>query len=81
MDVCNAAMVFARLAQQGSRAQRVLLYPKEWDLQEGIMQAVHELDTSLRLLRVVSNRYNVVLSPVDPILKVSEGMHIARVIS
>ena len=80
MEVCNAAMAFAELARQNSQAQRVLLYPREWDLQEGSIVAAHDLDTSLRLLRVVSNRYNVILSPVDPILEMSKGTRYAGMI-
>ena len=75
MDVCNAVMVLAELARQKSRAKRILLYPREWDLQEGRIGASHDLDTTLRLLKVVSNRYDVVLSPVYPIVEVSEGKH------
>jgi len=67
--VCNAAMTFAELARQKSPAQRVLLYPRQWDLDDEAGRGDQRLETSMRLLRVAAVRYQVVLSPVDPILE------------
>ncbi|MCJ1394353.1 hypothetical protein MMC18_007231 [Xylographa bjoerkii] len=73
MTVCNAVMVFAELAAQKSRAQRILLYPKMWDRdleQDGLNTL--ELERSTRLIRVAAVRYGVVLAPIERMLDVGE---------
>ncbi|MCJ1247606.1 hypothetical protein MMC30_004821 [Trapelia coarctata] len=72
MHVCNAAMLFADLARQKSPAQRILLYPRSWDLEAETGKSDQRLETSMRLLRVAAVRYAVVLSPIDPILQTED---------
>jgi hypothetical protein len=65
-DVCEAVMLFAELTAQRSRAQKVLLYPGEWD-----DMAAHghgsskQLETSIRLLKQAQKAYHVALIPVQ----------------
>ncbi|KAL9608138.1 MAG: hypothetical protein Q9167_007005 [Letrouitia subvulpina] len=70
MHVCNALMIFAELENQESLAQRVLLYPKEWD-EAGSGQQVlgPRIATSKRLLRDAAKQYKVMLQPVEPMVK------------
>ena len=74
MTVCNAVMIFAELATQKSRAQRVLLYPKMWDqnIEQDRLKAL-ELERSMRLIRVAAVRYGVVLAPIEGMLDAGEG--------
>lgn len=68
LQVCSAVMLFAELARQKSKAERVLLYPKGWDKGEDRVQEpmnpYHE--TSKRLLKAASGRYGVVLKAMEP---------------
>ncbi|MCJ1437979.1 hypothetical protein MMC27_007366 [Xylographa pallens] len=74
MTVCNAVMIFAELAAQKSRAQRVLLYPKMWDQNiEHDRSSALELERSMRLIRVAAVRYGVVLAPIERMMDVGEG--------
>ncbi|MCJ1386167.1 hypothetical protein MMC17_009293 [Xylographa soralifera] len=74
MTVCNVVMVFAELAVQKSRAQRVLLYPKIWDRDtEQDRLGALELERSMRLIRVAAVRYGVMLAPIEGMLDVGEG--------
>jgi len=56
-------MLFAELARQKSKAERVLLYPKVWDRREDRDEEVLNpyIRTSRRLLKIASDRYGVVL--------------------
>ena len=63
--VCNAVMVFAALKGQESMAQRILMYPRDWD--EQLESSDPTLATSKRLLQEAASRYKVMLQPIDPI--------------
>ena len=68
MLVCNAVMLFAELDRQDSPAQRLLLYPKKWDVEmEG---ADKKQETSIRLLQKAALQYSVTLLPVDPVHRI-----------
>ncbi|KAF9889499.1 N-acetylglucosaminyltransferase [Aspergillus nanangensis] len=58
--LCNAVMVFEALERVGSRAQRVLFYPENWDI--GI-ETTRNRDS--QLLQLAENRYNALLIPID----------------
>lgn len=74
LHVCNALMLFAVLEDQESMAQRVIMYPKEWDQGVSEQKALDpQVETSKRLLREAAMRYRVMLQPVKPILKVEQG--------
>lgn len=77
IHACNALMLFAVLEDQESMAQRMILYPREWDVQvTGQKTLDPRLETSKRLLREAAKRYKVMLQPVDPLLKIREGKSI-----
>ncbi|KAL9090313.1 MAG: hypothetical protein Q9165_005346 [Trypethelium subeluteriae] len=58
--LCNAVMVFEALDRLGSKADRVLLYPEQWDLTvEG------PKDRDSQLLNLAKDTYNVKLHPVQ----------------
>lgn len=57
--LCNSVMVFEALHRLGSRADRVLFYPDDWDL---IMEDSYA--RTGQLLRLAKSRYNVQLIPV-----------------
>ena len=58
--LCNAVMVFSSLSELGSRADRVLLYPEEWDL-----EVESSTDRDSQLLVKARDVYGVKLVPVD----------------
>ncbi|KAL4887890.1 nucleotide-diphospho-sugar transferase [Aspergillus ambiguus] len=58
--LCNAVMVFESLQRLGSRAQRVLFYPENWDVAVESSQ-----DRDSQLLQMAAETYNVMLIPVD----------------
>lgn len=58
--LCNCLMVFEALHRLGSRAERVLLYPQQWDL---IIQ--NEADRTSQLLIMARDNYNVELRPIE----------------
>ncbi|KAL8963626.1 MAG: hypothetical protein Q9183_004987, partial [Haloplaca sp. 2 TL-2023] len=71
LHVCNALMLFAVLEEQESMAQRVLLYPNEWDAKASGQKSLDpRLETSRRLLREAAKRYRVMLQPVEPMVKI-----------
>ena len=74
ITVCNAVMVFAELAAQKSRAQKVLLYPKTWDREneQDEMEDL-ELERSMRLIKVAAVRYGVVLAPIEGMFNMRES--------
>ena len=57
--LCNAVMVFEALARLGSKADRILLYPEEWDLE---IESMNDRDS--QLLVIARDRYDVKLVPV-----------------
>jgi len=57
--LCNAVMVFEALQRFGSRAERVLFYPQEWDL-----VVENEFDRISQLLVMAKDEYKVLLRPV-----------------
>ena len=61
----NAVMLFAELDRQESPAQRLLLYPKLWDVD--IEGADKNRETSIRLLQKAALQYSVTLLAVDPV--------------
>ena len=58
--LCNAVMVFEALARLGSKADRILLYPQQWDT-----DISDETDRDSQLLVKAREYYNVKLIPVD----------------
>ncbi|CEL11071.1 Putative AlphaN-acetylglucosamine transferase (AFU_orthologue; AFUA_8G02690) [Aspergillus calidoustus] len=58
--LCNAVMVFDALERLGSRAQRVLFYPKDWDV---IVESDHRRDS--QLLRLAQEKYKALLIPIE----------------
>ncbi|KAI9667256.1 MAG: N-acetylglucosaminyltransferase [Bathelium mastoideum] len=58
--LCNAIMVFEALERLGSKADRVLLFPEQWDLTvEG------PKDRDSQLLNLARDQYNVKLHPIE----------------
>ncbi|KAJ5768783.1 Glucose N-acetyltransferase 1 [Penicillium odoratum] len=57
--LCNCVMVFEALHRFGSRAERVLFYPQEWDL-----VVENDVDRISQLLLLARDAYNVDLRPV-----------------
>ena len=68
VEVCGAIMGFARLEKEESMAQRIIMYPREWDVkpEEGKKRDPH-VETSRRLLRKAAKDYRVMLQPIDSI--------------
>ena len=68
IEVCGAVMEFAQLEKEESMAQRIIMYPREWDRKppDGEPLAPH-VETSRRLLRRAAKYYKVMLQPIDPI--------------
>lgn len=68
--LCNCVMVFEALHRLGSRAERVLFYPKEWDL---IVES--DSDRISQLLLMAKDDYNVQVVPstIEGIKKEAEG--------
>ncbi|THC93036.1 hypothetical protein EYZ11_007490 [Aspergillus tanneri] len=58
--LCNALMVFEALQRLGSRAQRVLFYPEDWDV-----HIESDRDRDSQLLSLAREKYNVQLVPID----------------
>jgi hypothetical protein len=57
--LCNALMVFEALHRYGSRADRVLFYPQDWDL-----VVSDDKDRTSQLLMLAKEEYNVRVVPV-----------------
>ena len=62
-------MIFAALEGQESMAQRVIMYPRDWDEQS--QKADKAIATSRRLLRDAASRFKVMLQPIDPLSRPS----------
>ncbi|KAI2822756.1 CAZyme family GT8 [Aspergillus niger] len=58
--LCNALIVFDTLQRLGSRAQRVLFYPEDWDV---LVDDDRARDS--QLLAMAREKYNVMLVPID----------------
>lgn len=58
--LCNALLVFDALERFGSRAQRVLYYPEDWDI---LTETDNDRDN--QLLRVAKTKYNAMLVPIQ----------------
>ena len=58
-SLCNAILVFDSLKRLGSRAERVLLYPKQWDT-----YVASNTDRTSQLLTIARDEYNVNLMPI-----------------
>ncbi|KAL2819870.1 nucleotide-diphospho-sugar transferase [Aspergillus cavernicola] len=58
--LCNAIMVFDTLERLGSRAQRVLFYPREWDV---VVESDHDRDS--QLLSMARTKYKALLIPIE----------------
>lgn len=68
--LCNAIMVFEALRRLGSRAERVLFYPKEWDL---IVDDDSDRISQLLLMAKDDFQVQMVPSTIDGIKKETEG--------
>ena len=69
-------MLFSELEGQESLGQRIVLYPREWDVMSAESKAPKRekrrkqdshAETSRRLLRRAAKQYKVMLQPIDPI--------------
>lgn len=69
--LCNAVMVFEALRRLGSRAERVLFYPKEWDL---IVDNDSDRISQLLLMAKEDFKVQMVPSTIDGIKKEAEGV-------
>jgi hypothetical protein len=58
--LCHAVLVFDALAKHGSRAERVLFYPRNWDT-----VISNSKDRDSQLLVMARDKYKVNLEPVD----------------
>lgn len=68
--LCNALMIFEALQRFGSRAQRVLFYPENWDV---LVDSDRDRDS--QLLNLARDTYNVQLVPIDvQMIKAGAGM-------
>lgn len=74
--LCNAVMVFEALHRLGSRAERILFYPEEWDT---VVES--STDRNSQLLVMARDRYNVQLMPVKmPTFKEGPGLFEFRIV-
>ncbi|KAJ9648594.1 hypothetical protein H2199_001449 [Coniosporium tulheliwenetii] len=65
--LCNSVMVFEALHRLGSRADRILFYPKEWDT---VVSSSKDRDS--QLLVMARDKYKVKLIPTEiPSIKIS----------
>ena len=70
--LCNSLMVFEALHRLGSKADRILLYPEQWD--EPTFAKTNERD--LQIMKVARDTYDVKLIPVEDkklLLRFDEG--------
>jgi hypothetical protein len=58
--LCNSVIIFEALQRLGSRAERVLLYPQDWDT---LIDSPQDRDSQLLVL--ARDKYNVQLMPID----------------
>ena len=70
-------MLFAELSHGKSPAERVILYPSEWNERKESQESMTtNLETSMRLLQRAAKRYSVQLLPITPILEGGVGKYI-----
>ena len=66
IEVCGAITEFAQLEKEESMAQRIIMYPREWDAKpEDEAKLAPHVETSRRLLRRAAKYYKVMLQPID----------------
>ena len=73
-DVCSALMLFAELGEHESPAQRLLIYPKDWN--DDIKPAIGSdsaVQRSMRLLQSAAKGYNISLHPFEWQVEESQG--------
>jgi hypothetical protein len=69
-------MVFEALHRLGSRAQRVLFFPRDWDV-----TVEDSRDRDSQLLAMAKEKYNVMLIPIDmEMIKPGTGVYTAKII-
>lgn len=72
--LCNAVMVFEALQRLGSRADRVLFYPENWDT-----EIADRDDRDSQLLVLARDTYGVQLVPIDlDLIKEGSGRSIRK---
>ena len=68
--VCDAIIAFAEIELQGSLAQKILLYPREWDAGTTIGKSEDKhLEISIRLIKKASLQYGVSFYPMDRLVE------------
>lgn len=72
-ELCNALILFNALHRLKSPAPKLLLFPKEWVLDNDGDIASQEVETSRRLLRKAARWYQTILVPIEPDLKDADG--------
>jgi hypothetical protein len=75
-ELCNALILFNALHRLKSPAPKLLLFPKEWVLDNDGDIASKEVETSRRLLRKAARWYQTTLVPIEPDLKDADGSSI-----
>ncbi|KAE9966980.1 hypothetical protein BLS_006645 [Venturia inaequalis] len=68
-ELCNALILFNSLHRLRSPAPKLLLFPKEWILDNDGDIASQEVETSRRLLKKAARWYQTTLVPIEPDLK------------
>ncbi|TID15079.1 glycosyltransferase family 8 protein [Venturia nashicola] len=68
-ELCNALVLFNSLHRLRSPAPKLLLFPKEWILDNDGYLASQEVETSRRLLKKAARWYQTTLVPIEPDLK------------
>ncbi|TVY42117.1 Glucose N-acetyltransferase [Lachnellula occidentalis] len=63
--LCNALMVWSEIEEIGSRAQRIMMYPSSWDLNDADDEIDLKLTPVARLLQAAVSDYYVKLQPVE----------------
>lgn len=78
VEVCGAVMGMREVERGESMAQRIIMYPQEWDrrLEEGNGGGEGRRETSRRLLRKAAKEYRVMLQAVEsvPLAEGSEAL-------
>lgn len=72
-ELCNALILFNSLHRLRSPAPKLLLFPKEWILDNDGDIASQEVETSRRLLKKAARWYQTTLVPIEPDLKDADG--------
>ena len=69
--LCNSVMMFEALDRLGSKADRVMMYPREWEVPDVNSSSASEEG---KLLREARDRYNVNLVPI--VVQTSAGQEL-----